>query len=292
LNLEYDKIVVGSSLHAVMFAFNNNYPIFFTCPERPFKFDYFETDVDFSFLKIPKIKNVLNTSEGELHIGTPKHVVWERLLFLLSLNGNVPLSDMCKTIRWDGNSLMCSNDYKRILDLSFETCYFFGDDGCQKLVDHKNEAELFYVYDWIAFNSGGKHDMDLIQTKDSFVSKIWFYPSDRIHGNTAVKDACAISTLSKEQIIDFDFSETMARFKTIYEMESRGMKGLLSSYDSNGKAKHYNFKTSTITRDKIVKYKPDWSETDRFKKPPYDIEYLIANLDYGTTNYKQILRRL
>ena len=70
------------------------------------------------------------------------------------------------------------------------------------------------------------------------------------------------------------------------------MRGLLSSYDSNGKPKHYNFKTSTITRDKTVKYKPDWQETDKFKKPPCDIEYLVTNLDYGAANYKQILTRL
>jgi hypothetical protein len=50
--LKYDKIVIGSSLEALMFAFNNELPIFFSEEQRPFRFDYLEPDIDLSFLKL------------------------------------------------------------------------------------------------------------------------------------------------------------------------------------------------------------------------------------------------
>ena len=292
VTLEYDTIVVGSSLEAVAYAFNNDLPVFFTRPERPFRFDYLEPTLDLSCLKIESQEKSLKTFGEDKKVGTPKELLWERLLFLLSLRGNAPLSNFCTSMRWDGNLLTCSSDYNRILNISFNVCYFFGDDGCQKFVDYKKSEDNFLVYDWIAFNSGGKHDVDFMETEDSFVSKIWFYPSDRIDGNTAIKDACTISRLSEEQILSFDYSETMARFKTIFEMEKHGMKGLLASYSPNGNPKHYKFKTSTIGRQKVVAERPQWRETDRIKRPPEGLEKILSGLKAGTIPYRNIIENL
>jgi len=290
--LEYDTIVVGSSLEAVAYAFNNDYPVFFTRPERPFRFDYLEPALDLSCLKIESCEKSLKTFGEDKKIGVPKELLWERLLFLLSLKGNAPLANFCTSMRWDGNVLTCSSDYNRILSVSFNMCYFFGDEGCQKLVEYKKSENNFLVYDWIAFNSGGKHDVDFMETEDKFVSKIWFYPSDRIDGNTAIKDACTISLLNEEQTLNFDYSETMARFKTIFEMEKRGMKGLLASYGPNGNPKHYKFKTSTIRRQKAAPGRQQWLETDKVKKPPEDLEKILSGLNCGTVPYRHIIENL
>ena len=103
-------------------------------------------------------------------------------------------------------------------------------------------------YDYIEFNRGGKHAVDYITTPDPFVSEIWFYPSDRIDGATAVKDACVVSHLTEEQLRHFDYSETMARFKMISEMESRGMKGLFNGYGPPGQPEYYKFRTTHAHR--------------------------------------------
>ncbi len=241
--IEHRDIVVGSSLDAVVFSFNNRFPIFFSDIERPFRFDFLEHDLDLSFLKIPNEKNILTSFEGDEEVGIKKEVLWERLLFLLSLDGNVPTSNLCTNIRHDSSSITCFNEYAKIAEVRYERVHDF---------TNKNAGDKLLCCDWVAFNSGGKHNIDLIQTEDDFVNKIWFYPSDRICGNTKVKDACAISRISRDTIDDFDYSETMARFKIVKEMEKRGMKGLLSSYGPNGRPKHYKFKTSTITRQKNI----------------------------------------
>ena len=110
------------------------------------------------------------------------------------------------------------------------------------------DCDTYVCYDWIAFNRGGKHQVDYMKTQDDFVREIWFYSSDRIDGNTLVKDACAVSHLTQQELDDFDYSETMARFKVVNEMESRGMKGKFNGYGPNGKPKHYKFRTSCIRR--------------------------------------------
>ena len=119
----------------------------------------------------------------------------------------------------------------------------------------------------------------LHKPENDFVDDIWFYSSDRICGKTKVKDACAVSYIDKEFINDFDYSQTMARFKVVKEMENRGMKGLLSSYGPNGKPKHYNFKTSTMHRQKGV----DSCEVT---------ERQLLQLKRGSLSYQKYLRYL
>lgn len=251
--LEYDTIILGSSLNAFLLSAQKFCPVIFSDFRIPFRFDYFDPNIDLSFLNIPQDlwPDSLTTFSDEIRVGIPKHVVWERLYFNLSMNGLVPLSNLCKNIRFDDNKIVCSNEYSKIAEIHFNNCIYFGDDG---LIKNENKNILdnakFLCYDWIAFNKGGKHEIDFFETSDRFVNKVWFYPSDRIDGNTAVKDACVVSSLTKKEIEHFDFSETMSRFKLVHEMESRGMKGLFNGYGANGKPKHYKFKTTHMRREK------------------------------------------
>ena len=250
LIFEYDKIVVGSTLEAMMFAFNNRYPMFFTVAQRPFRFDFLSHAYDMASLKIPDMRKSLTTFEGDKEVGIPKELLWERLLFLLSLDGNVPLSNLCHNIRYDGDRVVCSNEYSKIMELKFKECYYFGDSFSTGFVEEKSlDDNVYLCYDYIGFNKGGKHDVDYIYTGDDFVSEIWFYSSDRIDGNTPVRDACAVSELTESQLLDFDYSETMSRFKVVHEMESRGMKGAFAhDYTKSGKPKYYKFRTTCIGR--------------------------------------------
>jgi len=289
---EYDKIVIGSSLSAVLYAFNNNYPIFFAEERRPLRFDYLEPELELSCLKIPGAAKSLTTFNGEKEVGNSKESLWERLLFLLSMNGKVPLSNLCQSMRYDGNTLTCFNEYSKIMEFSFNDCIYFGDNKSSGVAVEKGLDEDKYIcYDHIAFNKGGKHQIDYIETSDNFVREIWFYSSDRIDGNTPVKDACALSILNKEQLLEFDFSETMARFKVVYEMESRGMKGLFAhGYTTAGNPKHYKFRTTSMhrqTRKQHNEYEP---HADNVSIAKVSQEDLLAALPTACMAYDRFLR--
>ena len=292
--LEYEDIVVGSDLKATLFAFNNNLPIIFSQPRRPFRFDFLEPNTDLGCVKLTRSPSLeLTRTNGVKVVGSRAELLWERLMFLLNLDGKVPLANLCTSMRFDGEHLICSNEYSKIGTLNFSNCFYFGDDNISGLVKEKELANPTYTcYDWIAFNSGGKHEIDYIWVGDDFVKEIWFYSSDRMCGNSPVKDACVVSTLTQDQLSEFDYSETMARFKMISEMEKRGMKGRQNGYSTNGNPKHYKFRTTPIRRTKRRDSVAIVSKDDRVSISQVSTRSLLAVLEASCTSYDRFLRYL
>ena len=293
MKYEYPKIVVGSSYEAVLFAFTHKYPIVYTEHDIPFRFEYLDLNFDLSCVRLENKPTVIKTTETDLIVGAQKTILWERMLFLLSLDSKAPLSNLCKTLRCSGNKIICSNEYSKIAEIHFDTCYYFNDRSAAGFGREKSLASDKYLcYDWIALNRGGKQEIDYIETKDDLVREIWLYPSDRIDGNTAIKDACVVSLLEQEQINNFDYSETMARFKLMHEMEARGMKGPLNGYGPNGKPKHYKIRTSSIAR-KTRKLKHQFKPAaSNIKVAEIDEKSLLSRLPQACLGYSRFLRYL
>jgi len=284
---------MGSSLQALLYAFAEKLPIVYTNARKPFRFDYLDPQVDLSCLKMNMQSSFLNTFKGRVEVGIPKHLLWERLIFLLNLHGQNPLSNMAATVRFDGEDQFTFADkYSKLIDIRFEECVYFGDDVGDEILKINLDSNNYVCYDWIAFNRGGKHEIDYIDTSDEFVGEIWFYSSDRIDGKTPVKDACSVSLLTQEQLSDFNYSETMARFKVVSEMEARGMKGKFNGYGPNGKAKYYKFRTSCIRRR--VEYTPEalTLPTSRFRHPPRNQDDILKLLGRSSRGYGRILKYL
>ena len=85
--IHYSRIIIGSSLSALIFAFNNDIPIFYSDYKRPFELDFIKPDVDLDFLGITNEKRILKGFDSEREVGIQKNILWERLLFLLSMGG-------------------------------------------------------------------------------------------------------------------------------------------------------------------------------------------------------------
>ena len=245
-----------------------------------------------SCLKLENVEFFFQTFGEILTFGLPKEELWERLLFFLSLDGKVPFSNLCKSMRIEEDILICSNEYAKIAEINFQTCYFFGDQNCSGVKEKRVVNPTYICYDWIAFNRGGKHEIDYIKMEDDFVNEVWFYPSDRIDGRTPVKDACVISKIKEEDILNFDFSETMARFKLVSEMEARGMRGVFNGYGPNGKPKYYKFRTSHITRGKHEDQKSSWKEQGAIKIPKLKEQDLLKDLPSACVDYDRFLKYL
>lgn len=291
---QYKEVIVGSSLSAVLHAFRDNLPIFFTNARVPFRFDYLNKIANLGLVSLNGWpRKSLTTLDGENEVGVPKQLLWERLLFLLSLDGKVPLSDMCHKIRYNGERVVCSNEYSKIMEFQFDRCHYYGDKHSFGFVEENPLApEEYLCYDYIAFNKGGKHDIDHITTGDRWMSEVWFYPSDRIDGATAVKDACVVSHLSRTQLSEFDYSETMTRFKLVAEMEKRGMKGVFNGYTKNGIAKHYKFKTSHMQRITQRKYTAPISRSPEIICAPPNEEALLSSMPGAVVAYHRFLKHL
>ena len=290
---QYDRVVVGGTLPALMYAFVNKLPILFTKPEPPNRFDFFSPEIDLSFLKLDNKTREIKTFNQSKQVGIPKLLLWERLNFLMSLEGMIPLSNICHSMRLQDSTIKCSNEYSKIAEFNFQECLYFGDKGTSGFIEKTNlDEETYICYDYIAFNSGGKHEIDYINTGEDFVSEIWFYSSDRIDGNTPVRDACAISRLTHKQFLDFDYSETMARFKTLQIMKDKGMRGKFNGYTKKGTPRHYNFRTTSIRREKSSTATLKHRASDRVKIKKEDEEGLLSHLKDNIGTYDRVLEGL
>jgi len=248
--IKHEEIVVGSSLSAVIFAFNNELPLFFTEPRHPKNIDRADINEDLSFLGIDNEPKTFNSFGNQFELGVQKSLIWDRLTMALALDGKLPLANLCKSIRYNGDTLVFNDEYKKIGEIEFEKCYFYGDDNTIGLVKVKKEPRNYICHDWIRFRVGGKHDCDYIKTDDDFVNEIYYYLPYKQRGHSAIKTACSISKLKTEQIHDFDYSGTMACFKVVHEMKSRGMRARVSEYGPDGKPKKYKaYKTEHLRRE-------------------------------------------
>ena len=214
-------------------------------------------------------------------------------MFLLSLGGNIITTKDVANLRLFEDKIIISNEYSKIMELGFEKCYYYGDDGAQGFVQKVDlDEEIYVCYDYIAFNSGGKHEIDFIHTGDDFISEIWFYSSDRIDGNTPVRDACAVSKLTESQLRDFDYSETMARFKVLKIMKDHGMRGKFNGYTKKGTPRHYDFRTTSIKRSMCLEQHEWRSSSPRVEIEVPDEEGLLESLQDASSPLCILLERL
>ena len=138
----------------------------------------------------------------------------------------------------------------------------------------------------------GKQEIDLLETDDNFTKEMWFYPSDRIDGRTAIKDVCVVSLLTEEELEDFNYSETMARFKLLHEMQARGLKGPSNGYGPNRKLKHYKIRATSVNRT-IRKLKHELTaQTSDIETPQIIKEDYYARIPQACVGYDRFLRHL
>ena len=129
----------------------------------------------------------------------------------------------------------------------------------------ESPPERFRVLDWINVRSGAVHDLVNIETADDFVNQVYFYKSKRIDGKHNKKDLVAVSYLAKEQILDFDYSDTMVKFKVENLMRRYGIKGAKSGVNPGDKPKRYSVKIEPSYREVLKMSKTKYKDLDNVK---------------------------
>jgi hypothetical protein len=240
VKFDYEKVVIGSSIEALLYCYYNNVPFVCAKMESPDRFSYFDYEFDLSIFQLDNSTTILTTfPPTDESRGTPKSVLWEHLYFCLSLAGLNPLADKVSSIRIEDNRIRVFTYKARSATINANKVIVFNPTGISGMPSPKIIPEKKYkVYDWINVRSGLKHKYDLIQDPDAdFVQKIFFYPTDRIDGDQIYKDACAVSYMTEAQLTDPDNSDINARFKVRYMMRLAGLRGPKNGYDSKDPTK-------------------------------------------------------
>jgi len=281
---EYDKIVVGSSLRAMLYAYYNGLPIVFTKMTQPTLIDYFEPEICLAGLGMENQMERIVSTNGELSRGIQKLEAWKRMSFLLSLTGLMPLSDKAESIRVEGNSLRIVLGMTRMAVFKFNKLILFDDGNLTNIYPKEEKNPRFKVLDWMDVKSGMSHSFDAIHTEDDFVKEIVFYKSLRIMGTKRLKDLVSVSYISSDNLLDFEHSDTYAKFKTLELMKKAGIRGTRNGRDVKNpeKYKYYALKLESDRREVFPDFFHTWEHSDTIEGNYMTESEIISS--YSDTN--------
>jgi len=274
----YDNLVIGSDLNAVIFAYLKGYPLVINRDVYPFRFDCFDCDVDLDELSLGLEEIQLQ----EKTLGPSKLDAYKHLSFVLGLAGLLPLGNGVFSCRLKENNLFkITTKNSRMIQIKFERLYVFNDEnisGLPEPIESLNEG-MFKVLDWIDATSCTTHLHQYFETEDDFIREIYFYPTERLDGNHPTKkDLVAISYLSGEQLKEYDYSDTYAKFKVLSMMKEAGIKGARNGRDMLDKTKYKHY---------ALKLQPYKREVASLQKNLYDD---IDNIDFMYQSEEDILQ--
>ena len=281
---KYETIVIGGGLNALLFSYYNNYPCIFGEPIVPFILDVYNEGLDFSFLG--------------LRPGASKAIVWQRLITSLSLGALLPMGDKVASLSVQENKLKASTHNSRLGRFEFDKLIVFDDKGIRGLPKVKEQrVGKCRIVDWFHVRSGMEHDHNLFETKDDFIQKVIFYPSERFGNQKSGrlrKDLVAISHLDEDQINDFDYSDTMAKFKITQMMKDAGIRGARNGRDTyNPKIyRYYSPKIEAVEREIIRDVKNFYEKDERFEFHYETPEEIIKNYSCDPLSYSSKMTEL
>tara|TARA_R110002126_G_scaffold83133_2_gene203180 strand:+ start:467 stop:1354 length:888 start_codon:yes stop_codon:yes gene_type:complete len=281
---KYQEIVIGGGLSALLYSYYNNCPCIFSKPDVPFEFDVFDDKYDFSFLGSIDDQNRLT--------------IWQRLIASLSLGGLLPMSDKVENVSIQESRLKAVTKNSRLGRFEFEKLTIFDDREVRGLPRVKEQKiGKCRVIDWFHVRSGMEHDHNLLQTKDEFIKEVIFYPSDRFGNQTSGrvrKDLVALSHLDEAQLNDFDYSDTMAKFKITQMMKDAGIKGARNGKDMYNPNiyRYYSPKVEAVEREVRRDIKNFYHDDGRFEFRYETPEEIIENYICDPCSYTSKITEL
>lgn len=280
---EYDQIIIGGTLSALIYSYTNNIPIIFNVAKPPHFFEQFKVRNNFS-LKDFKLNPKIEFENSKLKL-------WQQLSFALSLGGLLLASSASSRIRIKKDILKAATKNAKIIKYRFNKLIIFDDEAVHGLPEPTvplEEGSKKLVLDWVSVHSGMKHDHDSLKTDDDFVRKVLFYPSERLDGNHDKKDLVALSYLTKSQLTSYEYSDTYVKFKVLKMMKEAGIRGARNGFSMEDptKYKHYALKIKPAKREVYELKKNIYSDTrNMIFKNQTDEELINKGLTLKKTPY-------
>ena len=207
-----DVIIVGSSVHALLMSYHKRIPIVLTKFNPP--------SPDQMFKRAIVIEGIPFKRYNEC---------WEFLKFVISKDGLVRNHAAPTYVRVEDEITFNSSDQR--LSLKYDKCLLFSDDVVKCVNEIKKIANkgIYRVLDFIRLKHCSVLGLEPLHPKHTHIAEVIF---------SGAKDIICVSYLNKEQLLNFDYSDTMSRF--IMEKE------LLNT----------EFKQPFLDKDKKYKRKP------------------------------------
>ena len=205
-NFQYDEIVVGNDLPAIFYSYIHQAPLIFKPAHNVFFYEHYEPAYPLDKLFLLNETEELNTPAGIKKVGVQKATIFNRLLFVLSLAGLVPLSDKVEKIRLEEENLLkIITNRARTVKIEFNKLRIFNSEMVHGLNTTFETKEKYLVHDLVKLRSKD-HPYNMLNHGDEFIKDIHFYGRKR-------KDLLVVSNLTEAELIDFDYSSIPLKYK-------------------------------------------------------------------------------
>jgi hypothetical protein len=206
-----------------------------------------------------------------------KSQIYAKIAFMLSLLGKRLPAKETDSIRVSENQLKIISG-NTSFKYQFDSVVVFDPTGVD--FDNKiliSKEKTFQVIDDFELSVLGekKTEIQSLSEDRDFVRQIHFYCSDRVDGANYITDCVAESELTQEQMYNFDYSDTMARFVVERHLQEVGVMGSFMNFYKNGTPKYRKPKVIHVKR--IVKEKDNnlYEDSDTIKFVHFSVQEIL-----------------
>jgi hypothetical protein len=224
---------------------------------------------------------LLFNKKARLRFFDDEYKLWNEEVFKLSVAGQVPFGESINSIRITNNTAFVSYGRSCSKKIKFKKCYVF-DDNLLMLENAllRKEIKKSKVIDWIDIKKCANLENTSLFTGDDFVSKVIPYKSGRVYANLDHRDLVVVSYLSESQLQDFDYSDTMCKFKTRDFLEQSGAIGTVNRVDSaTGKVFRNRIDLNVTRRDVECMDKNIYESSKWVKFPKTSLKSILEKLN-------------
>jgi len=223
---------------------------------------------------------------------------WEEISFVLGTSGHLPVGNNAQSLNVRDNTLRITTLNSRLIKFRFDKLIVFDDREIYGLPAIKeSKIGKSRILDWFNVRSGMEHQHDSLKTDDDFVKEVIFYPSDRFGNQSSGrvrKDLVSISYLDEVQVSDFEYADTMVRFKILQMMKDAGIKGARNGRDTYNPNlyRYYSPKIEATQREIIPNIKNHYEDDPRFEFRYDTADKLISQFTQSPSGYASKLINL
>lgn len=218
-------ITVGSSFEALQFAYQNKTKLVCVKPEPPFIFE-----------------------------PSHKKEMWGLLYVKLSLQGSIIGGDSAVSLLVKDEELTIACKRNVINKVPYDLLYIFEDKSVHGLPSVKKKNQNTKVIDILKPISLSSPHINYINTGDSLVSEIYIHKDSY----SAPIEIYVLSNLFGEQLFEFDYSDTVVKFKTEDILKKNNFTGR-----RNGTS---NIPLNlSVTHREVIKYMDIYEDSDKIK---------------------------
>ena len=215
-----DNVVIGSDISAALYSVVND-KYFLSTTSRPPLF--------------------CEHSPISLFGSTRSDIIWSRTILILALQGKLVSHEEIENIKISDEEIKIATP-SGAWKYSFNLCEIFDPTGTRIENSIVQPIEPSYtVYDDFELSRlGSKHQylQPYSKPSETLVKRVDFYTSSRVDGANYVTDCLTKSKLTENQLNDFEYSDTMARFCVERILESMGVYGNFMNFYKSGSPKY------------------------------------------------------